>query len=124
MVLEKIEEKTSQPIAKTFDLIAGTSTGGLLALGLGKDGGGGDQGQYKAKDLVKIYKDRGNDIFGSHLRRETSSRGTLILDAEDIISSLKENFFVKVIPCMKKRVAKIDRLVSAVSGMEAPALLS
>lgn len=34
MVLEKIERETGKPICELFDLIAGTSAGGLLALGL------------------------------------------------------------------------------------------
>jgi len=34
LVLMEIEELTKKPIAKLFDLIAGASTGGILALGL------------------------------------------------------------------------------------------
>ena len=47
MVLSVIEEKIGKHIAEVFDLIAGTSTGGILALGLVKDSGGG-QPQFKA----------------------------------------------------------------------------
>ena len=36
MVLHYIEEKTGKRIADLFDFIAGTSTGGILALGLTK----------------------------------------------------------------------------------------
>lgn len=45
-----------------FDLIAGTSTGGILALGLvcpGEDG----QPKFAASDLVEFYRTRGRDIF-------------------------------------------------------------
>jgi patatin-like phospholipase/acyl hydrolase len=34
MILAEIEDRTGKPIAEMFDLIAGTSTGGILALGL------------------------------------------------------------------------------------------
>src|SRR5690554_4752392 len=34
MVLTAIEEKAGRPIADLFDLIAGTSTGGIIAVGL------------------------------------------------------------------------------------------
>src|SRR5258708_1694631 len=42
-------------IAPYFDLIAGTSTGGILALGLGAG--------YTATDLLELYVKRGNEIF-------------------------------------------------------------
>ena len=38
MLLAWLERKTGQPVSQLFDLIAGTSTGGILALGL-KEGG-------------------------------------------------------------------------------------
>ena len=34
MILAEIEERTKKPISELFHLIAGTSTGGLLALAL------------------------------------------------------------------------------------------
>ncbi|HEY3086686.1 MAG TPA: patatin-like phospholipase family protein [Jatrophihabitantaceae bacterium] len=37
MILAEIERRTKRPIAKLFDLITGTSTGGIIALGLGLD---------------------------------------------------------------------------------------
>ena len=116
MVLNKIEKETGQEIAEIFDLIAGTSTGGLLALGLIKDGGGGKQDQYTAEALVNIYKDRGNDIFGREFRRETSDLETLIISVENIISWLHN------IPLMRDQVAKhvasLEKLVLAVRGMK------
>src|SRR5260370_9929316 len=42
-------------IASYFDLVAGTSTGGILALGLGAG--------YTAADLFDLYVTRGNEIF-------------------------------------------------------------
>lgn len=62
-VLSEIEDRTGKSTAKNFDLIAGTSTGGILALGLSKHGNGGRQEQYSARDLAAIYADRGQEIF-------------------------------------------------------------
>ncbi len=116
IILKEIEDKTEQDIAKIFDLIAGTSTGGLLALGLGKDGGGGNEKRYKAKDLVKIYEDRGKDIFGDDLRRKTSDIENAISDVNDKISSLKKMPIIRKIPLVKHWVEKIDKLILVARG--------
>ena len=47
-------------IINYFDLICGTSTGGIIALGLGVG--------IKASELAKLYIERGNDIFPSKCR--------------------------------------------------------
>ncbi len=72
LVLSKIEEKTGRPTAESFDLIAGTSTGGILALGFSKDNGKG-KAQYSAKDLADIYQSRGKEIFSRSLWKGVSS---------------------------------------------------
>jgi uncharacterized protein len=64
MVLGAIEKATGKRICQLFDLISGTSTGGILALGLTKpDPHNPTQPQYKASDLQKIYEDQGQTIF-------------------------------------------------------------
>ena len=78
MVLAEIEDRTGVPTADNFDLIAGTSAGGSLALGLSaKD----DEGkpQYKASELVDIYQTWRNKFF-THFSRYVQS------DIEDLIS--------------------------------------
>lgn len=62
MILAEIERRTQRPIASLFDLIAGTSTGGILALGLTKPD---DEGvaAYSARDLVDFYDRDGPLIF-------------------------------------------------------------
>jgi len=62
LVLARIEELTERRIAELFDVIAGTSTGGILALGLtcrGQDGGP----RYHAADLAQMYVKDGRTIF-------------------------------------------------------------
>jgi patatin-like phospholipase/acyl hydrolase len=62
-VLAFLEQTTGAPTAKLFDLIAGTSTGGILALGLAKPDGDSGQPQYSAEQMVRFYADEGPRIF-------------------------------------------------------------
>ncbi|MED2710188.1 hypothetical protein COL24_21685 [Bacillus toyonensis] len=55
--LSDIEEQVGKPIHQYFDLIAGTSTGGIIALGLAND--------ISAKSILELYLKRGKDIFGN-----------------------------------------------------------
>ena len=57
MVLGEIEARTGRRIADLFDLIAGTSTGGILACALARPGA------LPAAELVGLYERRGPDIF-------------------------------------------------------------
>lgn len=53
-----LEEDIGQPIGSYFDLIAGTSTGGILALGLSLG--------LSARELLNLYVKRGPHIFGNN----------------------------------------------------------
>ncbi len=66
VVLAAIEQRTGQPIANTFDLIAGTSTGGIIALALAKPGQG-SKPQYSADQLIQLYEQEGQRIFSRSL---------------------------------------------------------
>jgi len=55
-LLAVLEEDLAEPIGRYFDLIAGTSTGGILALGLALG--------IPAKSLLDLYVTRGPLIFG------------------------------------------------------------
>ena len=62
LVLHEIEECTGKRIAELFDLIVGTSTGGILALGAtvpDRDG----KPAHSARKAVKIYQEQGQKIF-------------------------------------------------------------
>ena len=54
--LASLEEDLERPIGEYFDLIAGTSTGGILAIGLSMG--------IPARQLLDLYVDRGPAIFG------------------------------------------------------------
>ena len=62
MVLAEIERRTEKLTAEVFDLVAGTSTRGILALGLTKPGQDGGP-EYSAKKLIELYETEGGKIF-------------------------------------------------------------
>jgi patatin-like phospholipase/acyl hydrolase len=75
LVLAELERQTGRPIAACFDLIAGTSTGGILALGLTRPGEGGKP-KYQARELADLYLKEGSRIFDESLwRRLTNPMG-------------------------------------------------
>ena len=53
--LAGLEQHLSKPIGSYFDLIAGTSTGGIIAIGLAMG--------LRATDLLDLYEKRGPEIF-------------------------------------------------------------
>jgi hypothetical protein len=53
--LATLEDEIGKPIADYFDLIAGTSTGGIIAIGLGLG--------MTAKELLHVYREMGSRIF-------------------------------------------------------------
>jgi len=56
-ILQFLEEATGQPIWQLFDMVCGTSTGGLLAAVLAKPT------PLSAAQALQLYRDRGKDIF-------------------------------------------------------------
>lgn len=77
IVLSEIEKKSGRNIASMFDLIAGTSTGSLLALGLCKPDAEGNP-EYLAKKLAALYERHGRAIFSRSFWRSVSTMGGLI----------------------------------------------
>ena len=76
-ILADIERRTGKPIAELFDLIAGTSSGGIIALGLTKPKSG-DQPQYSAQDIVGLFEEDGPKIFYQSLWRKINNLGSLL----------------------------------------------
>jgi patatin-like phospholipase/acyl hydrolase len=86
VVLGAIEKATGKRICQLFDLICGTSTGGILALGLTKPHPKNlTQPQYRAEDLIKIYEDEGQTIFSRDIWHKIHSVWNL---AEEKYTSL------------------------------------
>lgn len=66
LVLAHIERQVGRPICDLFEAIAGTSTGGILALGLARPGG---DLKTRAAELVDLYRGDGATIFVEDLGR-------------------------------------------------------
>ena len=91
--LSKLEEiRPEVPLRERFDLIAGTSTGSILACGLAKG--------LKARDIVRLYRERGREVFPGTGWRIASrferifAEGTSApkYDVKGISRVLKDNF--------------------------------
>lgn len=68
MVLAELERRTSRPTCELFDLIAGTSTGGILTLALTKPDAAGKPA-YSAARLIELYEREGDAIFSPSWHR-------------------------------------------------------
>src|SRR5690348_13201187 len=55
-VLDALEQALGRPVAETFDLVAGTSTGGVIALGL-------TVSRHTPRALADLYEQHGPQIF-------------------------------------------------------------
>ena len=76
-ILERIEAVTKKPTSALFDLVAGTSTGGILALGLTKPNAAHTGPALTATDLVKLYEEEGGAIFNRTLWHAVEALGQL-----------------------------------------------
>jgi uncharacterized protein len=60
-ILSEIQKRLARDLVEVFDLIAGTSTGGIIALGIGTRCK--DDGPYSPSELVDLYVQNGPAIF-------------------------------------------------------------
>ena len=74
LVLAEIERRTGRRIAELVDLVAGTSTGGVLACALTRPGPDGAP-LYSAEELAGIYVEEGPAIFRRSLLKRVFSVG-------------------------------------------------
>lgn len=94
IVLSEIEKRAAKPISQCFDLIAGTSTGGIIALGLTKPGELGGPA-FRAEDIVDLYANEGRRIFARSTWHRTRSFGGALDEkypAEGVEEVLEEYF--------------------------------
>ncbi len=71
IILREIEKRTGRNIYELFDVVAGTSTGGILGLGITKPNA------FAASDMLTMYKDEGAKIFAGRKRNFLSRLGSL-----------------------------------------------
>lgn len=95
-VLAEMESRTGSHISELFDLIAGTSTGGIIALGLTKPAAADAQHpQYAASELAELYKTEGGRIFPHSLWHQVVALDNLIGEKYDVsgLESVLEQYF-------------------------------
>lgn len=76
MLLTELEKLTGAKISDLFDLIAGSSTGGIIALTLTKPDEQGKP-QYTAEDVVKLYEFKGERIFSRTFIHRIAALGNI-----------------------------------------------
>ena len=64
-ILTEIQKRLGMDLFQVFDLVAGTSTGGIIALGIGSRCK--DNGPYPPSELVDLYVQNGPEIFKKNL---------------------------------------------------------
>ena len=77
LVLAEVERRTGRRISDLFDLIAGTSTGGIIALGLTKPNERGEP-EYDAEQIVDLYASKGGRIFAHTLGHDVRTAWGLL----------------------------------------------
>ena len=93
-LLQEITGDDDRRIADHFDLIAGTSTGGILSCAYlmpGQDG----RPLYKAPEVVNIYFERGQEIFTNTLMHRIKSLGGVLdekYNSEGLENALADYF--------------------------------
>ncbi|MFN8591173.1 MAG: patatin-like phospholipase family protein [Thermomicrobiales bacterium] len=109
LVLAEIERRTGSAIADLFDLIAGTSTGGVLALGLVKPGPDGTPA-YRADDLLALYEEEGHLIFSRSIWRRLQTIESTLEEKYDTrpLEALLERYFGDT----RLNAALVDVLIS------------
>ncbi len=76
-LLGEIEQRTAKPTSALFDLIAGTSTGGILALAMVQPGSE-RTAAHSALEMVEFYQTLGRSIFSKTLWHRFSSADGLL----------------------------------------------
>lgn len=72
VILAKMEEELDKPISEIFDLIAGTSIGGVMALGLSVPDEN-NQPKFKASDFVRLFTQQSSEVFSASMYHKIST---------------------------------------------------
>lgn len=94
LILAEIEQRTGKPISQLFDLIAGTSTGAIVAMGLCLPNAE-KKNRYQAKDIIQFYEADGKRVFSRTIWKKIRAVGNLAegkYSAAGLESVLEEYF--------------------------------
>jgi hypothetical protein len=105
LVLAELELRTARRVFELFDLIAGTSTGGILACALCAPD------PLPARELIALYEDQGPEIFDRSVWQRVRS-GEGLLDEKYDAAAL-DRALARYLPDKKLSEAKPDLIVPA-----------
>ena len=94
LVLDYLERQSGKPICELFDLCVGTSSGGIIALGLAQADTAGAP-KYSAHDLADFFENSGDKIFERTIWRNIRSAGGVLdelYSAKPLEAALRKYF--------------------------------
>jgi patatin-like phospholipase/acyl hydrolase len=110
LVLTEIERRSDRRIFELFDLIAGTSTGGILACALCAPE------PLPALEVVKLYEEEGPEIFSISLAQRIRSAGGLLDEKYD--SAALDRALARFLADKRLKDARPDLIVPAYDTAE------
>jgi patatin-like phospholipase/acyl hydrolase len=110
LVLTEIERRSDRRIFELFDLIAGTSTGGILACALCAPE------PLPALEVVKLYEEEGPEIFSVSLAQRIRSAGGLLDEKYD--SAALDRSLARFLADKRLKDAQPDLIVPAYDTAE------
>ncbi|MDP8240424.1 MAG: patatin-like phospholipase family protein [Candidatus Hatepunaea meridiana] len=94
VILSEIEKRTGKRVSELFNLIAGTSSGGIIALALVKPDEDAKP-QFEASELITLFEKNGERIFSQSFKQKIQpfSRYTEVKYLSEGIESVFEEYF-------------------------------
>lgn len=94
MVIAHIEKQMGRSAHELFDLMVGTSTGGILALGLAHPGPD-RPALYSGRRVVRLYEEHGGKIFEDSLWRKVRTVGGFLEEAysHQVLEAILTQYF-------------------------------
>ena len=96
LVLQELEKQTKRSLSSLFDLVVGTSTGGIIALGLTAPKSSNESTpRWTATDVVNVYENDGKTIFDRssiHVLRTARGANGPVYPATGIETVLQNHF--------------------------------
>ena len=89
VVLARLEARAGEPLGRRFELIAGTSVGGILAIALAFE--------VPMKTLVDLFLKRGQDVFSARGLPGLHEVPVIVRDVDDRVPGPDVSGFVSVL---------------------------